>query len=315
MKYLLSFCLCLAFSSTSIAQVWGNSTYQTRVRYEENNLASGNSGTGADISISAKGLANVKADAFVAVFSVSQVANTPDEVHKLMQDRLNTAQEKLKAISSQQALKIHSDMISFIALYAYEKETKIFSKDTYIEIPAGFELKKNLHIEYHSPEELDEISLILAQSEIFDLVRVDYFVQDLEKVKTELMDRALTKLGEKRAKIEKLTHLKLDTLNLSSSDAYRVVYPAESYKSYQKYATASQYGSKSAASPGQSITLYYQPIIDKEFDFVINPIVLEPVVQVMYELKLEVQDASYGRKKREQLILSPQGQLLPLSRP
>ncbi|PTM04309.1 MAG: SIMPL domain-containing protein [Bacteroidetes bacterium] len=315
MKYLLSFALLCFFSPQLFAQVWGNSSYQSRVRYEENNLAVGNNGTGADISISAKGLANVKADAFVAVFSVSQVANTPDEVHKLMKDRLNNAQEKLNAMSPQQALKIHSDMISFIALYAYEKETKIFSKDTYSEIPAGFELKKNLHIEYHRPEELDEISIILAQSEIFDLVRVDYFAQDLEKVKTELMDRALTKLGEKQAKIEKLMHLKLDTLNLSTSDAYRVVYPAESYKSYQKYATVSQYGSKSAATSGQSITLYYQPIIDKEFDFVINPLVLEPVIQVMYEVKIEVQDASYGRKNREQLILNPQGQLLPLSRP
>lgn len=314
MKYLLRFTLLLLFSPQLFCQVAGNSSYQSRVQYEDNNLRAINN-SGADISISAKGLANIKADAFVAVFNVSQIANTPEEVYKLMEVRINAAQEKLKAIKAEQPLKVHSDMISFIALYAYEKETKIFSRDTYNEIPAGFELKKNLHIEYYHPDDLKEISLILAQSEIFDLVRVDYFAKDLEKVKTELMDLALSKLSQKRSKIEKMLSLKLDTLNLSMTDAYRVVYPAERYKSYQKYAATSQYNSKAVVASGQSTTLYYQPIIDKEFDFIINPMVLEPVIQVMYELRVEVEDASYGRKKREQLLLTPQGQLVPLSRP
>lgn len=314
MKILFTCCLLITFVSVSFAQVAGNSSYQTRVRYEDDNLRA-QPGNGADISISAKGLANIEADVFVAVFSVSQIANTPEEVYQLMDSRINTATEKLKALQGGKELKIHSDMISFIALYAYEKETKIFSRDTYIEIPAGFELKKNLHIQYQSPEELQAISFILAQSEIFDLVRVDYFSKNLEAVKTALVDRALVKLNEKRGKIEKLLNVKLDTLNLSSTDAYRVVYPAESYKSYQKYATASQYSSKSTAAAGQSSTLYYQPIIDKEFDFVINPVVVAPVIQVMYEVKVEVEDSNYGRKKREQLVLNPQGQLIPLSRP
>ncbi len=314
MKLIISFCLCLAFITQGFAQVAGNSSYQSRIRYDENNLRA-ESGSGADITISAKGLANIKADMFVAVFSISQIANTPEEVYTLMDQRIKTASDKLMQISDMDKLKVHSDMISFIALYAYEKETKIFSRDTYIEIPAGFELKRNLHIQYQDPKDLDKISFILAQSEIFDLVRVDYFSKDLEKVKTELMDRAIAKLNEKRTKIEKLLNLKLDSLNLSTIDAYRVVYPAEKYASYQKYATSWQYNSKSTSAPSQSNTLYYQPIIDKEFDFVVNPLVLEPVIQVMYEIKVEVEDSHYGRKKREQLLLNPQGQLIPLIRP
>jgi hypothetical protein len=282
-----------------VAQVYGNSNYQTRVHYDDSNLRA-SSDNGSDITINAKG---------------SQIANTPEEVYKLMDSRISAAEEKLGTLSSEEKLKVHSDMISFIALYAFEKETKIFSRDSYIEIPAGFELKKNLHIEYQDPEQLREISLILSQSEIFDLVRVDYFSKDLEKVKTQLMDRALLKLGEKKAKIEKLLNLKLDTLNQNMTDAYRVVYPVERYQSYQKYSASSQYSAKTGPTVGQSNTVYYQPIIDKEFDFVVNPLVVEPVIQVLYEIIVKVDEASFGRRQREQLMLTPQGQLLPLKRP
>jgi uncharacterized protein YggE len=314
MKYIFCLMFSLALSPIMVAQVYGNSNYQTRVHYDDSNLRA-SSDNGSDITISAKGLANIKADAFVAVFSISQIANTPEEVYKLMDSRISAAEEKLGTLSSEEKLKVHSDMISFIALYAFEKETKIFSRDSYIEIPAGFELKKNLHIEYQDPEQLREISLILSQSEIFDLVRVDYFSKDLEKVKTQLMDRALLKLGEKKAKIEKLLNLKLDTLNQNMTDAYRVVYPVERYQSYQKYSASSQYSAKAGPTVGQSNTVYYQPIIDKEFDFVVNPLVVEPVIQVLYEIIVKVDEASFGRRQREQLMLTPQGQLLPLKRP
>jgi hypothetical protein len=314
MKYIFSLMFSLALSPIMVAQVYGNSNYQTRVHYDDSNLRA-SSDNGSDITINAKGLANIKADAFVAVFSISQIANTPEEVYKLMDSRISAAEEKLGTLSSEEKLKVHSDMISFIALYAFEKETKIFSRDSYIEIPAGFELKKNLHIEYQDPEQLREISLILSQSEIFDLVRVDYFSKDLEKVKTQLMDRALLKLGEKKAKIEKLLNLKLDTLNQNMTDAYRVVYPVERYQSYQKYSASSQYSAKTGPTVAQSNTVYYQPIIDKEFDFVVNPLVVEPVIQVLYEIIVKVDEASFGRRQREQLMLTPQGQLLPLKRP
>jgi len=77
MKYFLSLALYLVLAPLLLAQVAGNSSYQTRVRYDDSNLRA-NTGSGADISISAKGLANVKADVFIAVFSVSQIANTPE---------------------------------------------------------------------------------------------------------------------------------------------------------------------------------------------------------------------------------------------
>jgi hypothetical protein len=129
------------------------------------------------------------------------------------------------------------------------------------------------------------------------------------------MDRALLKLAEKKGKIEKLLNLKLDTLNQNMTDAYRVVYPVERYQSYQKYSTSSQYSSKSGPTTSQSSTIYYQPIIDKEFDFVVNPLVVEPVIQVLYEIIVEVENASFGRRKPQQIMLTPQGQLLPLDRP
>ena len=66
-------------------------------------------------------------------------------------------------------------MISFVPVYQYETEKKVFNRKTYNEVPAGFELKKNIHIKFSDPEQLNEFISILSNYEIYDLVRVDYF--------------------------------------------------------------------------------------------------------------------------------------------
>ena len=36
----------------------------------------------------------------------------------------------------------------------------------------------------------------------------------------------------------------------------------------------------------KKITKHYLPIIDKEFDFVVNPVIAEPAIQVMYQINI-----------------------------
>ena len=43
-----------------------------------------------------KGLANVKADSYVAIFSTTQVGKTTQEVNELIDLRINQALEKIK---------------------------------------------------------------------------------------------------------------------------------------------------------------------------------------------------------------------------
>ena len=88
--------------------------------------------------VSAKGLANIKADAFVAIFSVVQVGKSAEEATSLMSQRLSPVLSALKAKN----MEAFVDMISFVPMYEYETEKKVFSKRTYNEVPIGFELKQ-----------------------------------------------------------------------------------------------------------------------------------------------------------------------------
>ncbi|MCR9171159.1 MAG: SIMPL domain-containing protein [bacterium] len=313
----------LCLSGMAFAQHSGNANYQTQVRYSDNNInipAPVNN----DLTISVKGMANIKPDAYVAIFSVSQTGKTTEEVNKIIDERIETA---LQGISDDPSVETYVDMISFVPVYNYEVEKKIFSKKTYNEIPAGFEVTKNIHVKYTDPNTFNTIMSDFSQAEIYDLVRVDYFSEDIGTMKKELAAKAKTIFEEKFTDYESIIGIDLEGADRIVSDGYRVVLPVEMYKSYQAYKSSSL-NLKKAANVNQaakSTTLYYQPLIDKEFDFVINATVLEPVIQVMYELNVRV-DVQREKEKVEQqeptvvnktekkyILVTPNGDVKPLN--
>lgn len=306
MKKLIIITLTLLLSNLSFGQVSGNVNYQNQVKFPDNNIDINFSSNSTTVSV--KGLANVKADSYVAIFSTTQVGKTTLEVNRLIDLRINKALEKIKVKPN---VKTFIDMISFVPVYEYNVEKKIFSKKTYNEIPTGFELKKNIHIEYTDPNILNEIISILSSLEIYDLVRVDYFSTKLESIKKELRAKSRTILQEKIKNYESILSKNLDSLNKNIADGFKVVLPVERYKSYQSYNSSSLNLKKSANvnTASKSKTLYYQPIIDKEFDFVINTTILEPVIQVMYEIKLNIEKINEKKTNKEYILITPSGDL------
>lgn len=311
MKKSIIIIIAFLLSDLSFGQVSGNINYQNQVKYSGNNI-NVNFPSNSTILVNVKGLANVKADSYVAIFSVTQVGKTTKEVNELIDARINQAIEKIKLKPN---VKTFIDMISFVPVYEYEVEKKIFSKKTYNEIPAGFELKKNIHIEYNDPNLLNEIISVLSSVEIYDLIRVDYFSTKLESVKNELRTRSKIILQEKLKNYQSILGKNLDSLNKNIVDGFKVVLPVEMYKSYQSYSSSSLNLKKSANinNASKATTLYYQPIIDKEFDFVINPIILEPVIQVMYEIKLNIEKVNVKESNIEYIFITPNGDLKNLN--
>jgi uncharacterized protein YggE len=303
----------LLFAKLCFAQVSGNINYQNQTRYSDENIHIGHP-VNKDITIIAKGLANVKADSYVAIFSISQSGKTTEEVNSLMDKRVSQAIADIKLKSKD--VEIYTDMISFVPVYEYEVEKKIFSKKNYNEVPAGFQLKKNLHIKYNTPGLLNDIISILSANEVYDLIRVDYFSNSLETVKKELMSRAKVVLQDKMKNYEQVLSTSLATADKSLSDGYKVVLPVEMYQSYQAYNSSSLNTGKGTVNNAEkSTTLYYQPVADKEFDFVINPVVLEPVIQVMYEIVLVVnRENKPGLKAApEYMLITPSGEVKALN--
>lgn len=313
MKKHLLIIILISVAKLAFGQEAGNINYQNQIRYQENNI-SVNLPSDNDLYFSVKGLANVKADNYVAIFNTFQVGKTTEEVNELIDKRLN---QVISEIKSRKGVEIFVDMISFVPIYEFEIEKKVFSKKTYIEIPVGFELKKNIHIKYSDPLFFNDIMSIMSRNEIYDLVRVDYFSNNLELVKKELTNKAKINLQEKIKNYETILGVNFTTNEKSVSEGFKVMLPVEMYKSYQAFNSTSLNLKKSANvnSVEKTTTLYYQPIMDKEFDFVINPTVLEPVIQVMFELKMKInrEPRQPSKSNKEYLLITPNGELKNLN--
>lgn len=309
----LFLCISAVVFQTAFGQFSGNINYQNQVRYADTtiNIAPPSPN---DIVISIKGLANIKANQYVAIFSLTQVGETAEEVNELMDKRLTSS---LAQIKLNKGVETYVDMISFVPVYQFNVEKKIFSKKTYNEVPTGFELKKNLHIKFSDPAQLNQLITILSGHEIYDLVRVDYFADNLEIIKKDLMNKAKVTLQEKIKTYEALLGESFATANKSINDGYKTILPVESYKSYEAYNSSTLALNKFANvnQANKSTTLYYQPVLDKEFDFVINPTIVEPVIQVMYEVKLVINKEKKMDSKdhKSYLLITSSGEMKELN--
>ncbi len=310
MKKLLTIVTTICITNSLFAQVAGNISYQNKRSYYRvgSNVSLPEN---SNIYVSIKGLANVKADSYVAIFSVIQAGKTTEEVNRLINERINKAIGNFK---TREGVEVFVDMISFVPMYEYEAQKKLFSKTTYNEIPAGFEIKKNIHIKYSNPNFLDEVISVFANNEIYDLVRVDYFSNNIEKVKKELMTKAKVVLKERLSNYKSILSVNLDTIKKNINDGYKILLPAEMYDSYQAYQSfGNSYlqvrKTKEVHQTSKSTTPYYKPVTNKEFDFVINPTILEPVIQVIYELKLTVVREEEKKPEKKYFFISQNGDI------
>ncbi|RQO31571.1 SIMPL domain-containing protein [Taibaiella sp. KBW10] len=296
-------------------QISGNINYERTTVFPDNNISIA-APQNANITLNIKGMANVKPDALVAIFSVLQVGKTTQEVNELIDKRINQA---IQEIALKKDAETYVDMISFVPVYETVVEKKIFSKKTYNEVPAGFELKKNIHIKFLRPAQLNEFMKILSAYEIYDLVRVDYTLNQMDQIKKELMSKAKTAMQEKIKSHESLLGESFTTVEKNITDGYKVFLPTEMYKSYTAYNNTAlmETGNNKVNTASKASALYYQPVIDKEFDFVINPTVLEPSVQVLYQVQITInrEKTKPVKATKDYFIITPGGELknLPIT--
>lgn len=300
----------MAFFATNFicsAQFSGNVNYRTVSDFSQSTFVV-NPPKNGETTVTVRGLANVKADQYVAIFSLTQTGKTQVEATQIIDDRISQAKNELQL---QKNLEIFTDIISFVPLYEFASEKKLFSKKTYNEIPTGFEIKKNIHIKFSNPEELNGFVKIMAQNEIYDLVRVDYYLTTIDDVKKQVESKAKQVLKDKVKSYEELSGKTYINDEKSFSEGFIIKLPMEMYKSYEAYNSTSLNNNRggNVNQVVKNSTIYYQPILDKDFDFVINPIILEPVIQVMYEIKMTI------ATKKEFVIVTPNGELKTINIP
>lgn len=238
------------------------------------------------VTIDVKALQNVSATTYTAVFNLSQIGPSAEVTNDLMKKRIDSIKMRLNAKGITQK-NIAIDVISFVPIYEVEVTKKLFSK-TYTEVPKGFELQQNIHIQFTKTNQFESILEACAKSEVYNLVKVDYFIENIQEVYKNLQDELL-KLIEDKKTYYKVLGFDLAEYNVAIADDKYCYFPKDFYQSYQAYNSVSF----DALKKGKAITTatkqtsyYYQPLTYESFDVVVNPSILEPVVQIGMNIKL-----------------------------
>jgi hypothetical protein len=270
------------------------------------------------VFIDVKALQNIEATTYTAIFNVSQIGPTADSTNLLINQRIDKIKSQLKMIGITED-DFAIDVISFIPNYEIEVQKKLFSK-TYTEVPNGFELQQNLHIQFTKTSQFETILTACAKSEIYNLVKVDYYIDNIAEVYKNLQTKLLKLIEEKKA-YYKVLGFDLANYNVAIADDQYCYFPKDFYQSYQAFNSVSFEAikkKKGVTSVKKQTSYYYQPLSFETYDVVVNPSILEPVVQIGMNIRLQYSPKPKETKvepvvkteiKHKYYVVSPNGTL------
>ncbi|EZH72976.1 hypothetical protein ATO12_18330 [Aquimarina atlantica] len=257
------------------------------------------------ITIDAKVLNNIVADSYTAIFNIVQIGKTSQETNTIMNERVEKVKDELRTKGILEGDLI-IDVISFVPVYETVVEKKLFSKK-YNEVPKGFELQQNIHIKFTNVNQFEKILSTCANNEIYNLVKVDYFINDIQTVYKQLRTEILKTLKEKQQFYTDLG-FDLTSYHPTIADTKYCHFPKEFYKSYQAFHSTSldTFNKKQGiVAAKKQTTYYYDPISYKGYDMVINSSIVEPVVQIGMEIKLQYTPKPKEQKPIEKEVTNP----------
>ena len=271
-----------------------------------------------NVFIDVKALQNVQATTYTALFNVSQIGPTADSTNLLINQRIDKIKSALKSIGIIED-DFAIDVISFVPNYEIEVQKKLFSK-TYTEVPNGFELQQNLHIQFTKTSQFETILTACAKSEIYNLVKVDYYIENIADVYKNLQTQLLKLIEDKKAYYKELG-FDLANYNIAIADDQYCYFPKDFYQSYQAFNSVSFEAikkKKGVTNVKKQTSYYYQPLSYENFDVVVNPSILEPVVQIGMNIRLQYTPKPNEAKpepvvkteiKHKYYVVSPNGTL------
>ena len=322
---ILSILLCLSFAS--FAQVSGNINYDKNSNYNYNtgnpvtktvdNLPQAQWLDERTVMLEVNALSNQSASSFTAIFNIKQLGLTSEEADRVFNERYETFVNQLIVLGVKRE-DIYLDLVSFVPVYEYEEEKKLFSKKTYNEIPKGFEIQQNVHIKYKDSRLLGKLMSAAAKNEIYDIVKVDYFVENTDEIYHELRKRAVDYINKEISQFE-LLGLELDDTYRFATEEERSSYPIDRYSSYKAFSSQSLDGTSKGKvnNADKAQTHFYQKVSYDEFEIIVNPAILEPAVQFMYNLKVKFrlkqpEPKVEIKREKEFVWLTPNGEMRTL---
>jgi uncharacterized protein YggE len=283
-KALLFFLFISALSQSQISgnQVYGNSSSNSNRSQKSQTITVNNNVISVSISI----LMNSKADGFVMTLGLNQEAETVKACNNQINTRIDGFMAKIKTLG----VKKEDSYIDFIS------QTKVYDFSvegtTAKQFERGFEIKKNIIINTKNISDLEKIITMASEYEIHDIIKVEYFNENSDKIHNALFDETLEMAETKKDKYLKSFRKKI-VGTPDANELFEVYFPKNQYKVYQAYESAeieTNYNNRNVnymkKLARKNKSFYYDGVSTASFDKVINPNQTE--VGIQYTLTLTV---------------------------
>ncbi|MGH1433893.1 MAG: SIMPL domain-containing protein [Lewinella sp.] len=289
MKNYLTIILLVIFSANSYAQVGGNQVYQNSNNRSQSPVSINKSSivsTASNLTINASVLLNKEADYYLMTVGVKQEAKTVIECNQQLNQRINAFLSDL----SKAGIKgedVYADFISQTKLYDHSIESNVIT-----EFFDGFEIRKNLIIKLKELALIDEIIELASKQEIFDIVKVEYFNDDLDQIYDELFDEAMKIIENRKARFSAHSSFNVTDRYRIIQDHFGIHNPQNMYKQYNEAFESSVVnthysGNYIKESVRKDKTFFYESAQNSlAVDKVIDEI--SPVVGIQYSLQVSI---------------------------
>lgn len=276
------------------AQNGGNQLYQDRsIDYdrfpvETNSIYS----TDSTLTVSSKILLNEPAQSYVISIGVNSIAKTVVEANKITNNKIENVINKIKKLGITKD-DLYVDFVSETKMYDHsinEREIKEYFD--------GFSIRKNLIIKTSKLSDIDTIISYCSEQEIYDIIKVDYRSQDLEKINDKLFNEALKICDKKVKRFSKNSSVQLTNNYRIVAESFKVYYPKNLYKQYNEAFESSlvnnYYNSNYIKKEVRKERTFYYDGIDTEIgiDKIIDEI--SPIIGIQYIFELVI---TYDLKK------------------
>jgi hypothetical protein len=233
-------------------------------------------------------LMNVKANSFILVLGLSQISPKLEDAFQMIDERIESFINNTKVDKDD----YYIDFVSQTPIFGRTKEIKLFSKKM-VEVPMGFELKKNIHVKFENIDQADDFIKLAAQNEIYDIIRVDHIVNDHKAIYDTLRNECIKLLETYISDYEKLG-ISFDAAFKTIEQKNFCTFPISRYSSFTSYMPADYQplseGSNevSYVNPNSNINIFYNKLPYNSYDIIINPDIVEPVVQFSQSVSMKI---------------------------
>lgn len=269
-------------SVTTFAQISGNMVYGE---------SNGNFHTNAErvylsdstILIQANVLMNEMAESYVVTFGVAEASPSLIESNEKINKRIAAFISDVKKMGIAEK-DLYVDMTTQNKIYDYKITEKL--SEQYLK---GFEVKKNIIIKLKDLKILEKMLVEAHKHQIYDLVKVDYIVNDMDAIYERLFKKASEVINKKKDLYVTATNMKLKKQSQIFGESFVSYYPSQLYKSYTPNSTTEvsieDYFRKKDLR--QSTTFYYNKLSNSGFNAIINPDIAEPAIEFVFKLEIK----------------------------